>query len=253
MAGGARAKGRCPYCAVAVKEENLPRHIRTVHPGNADALKYAREVEVEARRSAERRPRPRYGGPSLSRRTLTLIMALVVAAAAIGALYLYGQQPNPNLNRDVLEICYEGERFAMHRHADINILVNGLSKPVQAGLGIPTPEGRAPGGCWRPLHVHDDSGKIHIEADVLRDWTLGDFFKVWAADYPLGQASISSSHLRVPGEDKTIPGPIGNATLDIFVDDRKVPQYDGLVMAPISEGSTESAPEHRIRIEYRGP
>jgi hypothetical protein len=29
------------------------------------------------------------------------------------------------------------------------------------------------------LHTHDESGKIHIEAPKLRDFTLGQFFDIW--------------------------------------------------------------------------
>ena len=27
--------------------------------------------------------------------------------------------------------------------------------------------------------MHDDTGKIHIESPVVRDFTLGEFFRVW--------------------------------------------------------------------------
>jgi hypothetical protein len=39
-----------------------------------------------------------------------------------------------------------------------------------------------------PLHTHDDSGKIHVEADVVRDFKLQDFFDVW--DRPFSQTKV---------------------------------------------------------------
>ncbi|MGH9983779.1 MAG: hypothetical protein ACRD8W_07475 [Nitrososphaeraceae archaeon] len=33
-----------------------------------------------------------------------------------------------------------------------------------------------------PLHTHDDSGTIHIETSVNRNYTLGEFLKIWGID-----------------------------------------------------------------------
>lgn len=33
--------------------------------------------------------------------------------------------------------------------------------------------------CARPLHTHDTSGTIHVETDVNRNYTVGDFFLIW--------------------------------------------------------------------------
>ncbi|MBI3485457.1 hypothetical protein HY025_00770 [Candidatus Daviesbacteria bacterium] len=32
---------------------------------------------------------------------------------------------------------------------------------------------------YNPIHTHDDSGIIHVESPVKRDFTLGDFFAIW--------------------------------------------------------------------------
>ncbi|MGH9975411.1 MAG: hypothetical protein ACRD8Z_06185, partial [Nitrososphaeraceae archaeon] len=31
-------------------------------------------------------------------------------------------------------------------------------------------------------HTHDDSGTIHIETSVNRNYTLGEFLKIWGID-----------------------------------------------------------------------
>ena len=36
-----------------------------------------------------------------------------------------------------------------------------------------------PSNCFYWLHTHDESGKIHIEAPMLRDFTLGQLFDIW--------------------------------------------------------------------------
>ncbi len=33
--------------------------------------------------------------------------------------------------------------------------------------------------CGKPLHTHDASGTIHVETDVDRNYTIGDFFLIW--------------------------------------------------------------------------
>jgi hypothetical protein len=85
----------------------------------------------------------------------------------------------------------------MHIHANLSIW-RGTQEAV-----IPADIGRAPSshyvdhgldkyldptegvqGQLSPLHTHDTSGIIHIEAAVTRHFTLGEFFSVWGQ--PLG-------------------------------------------------------------------
>jgi hypothetical protein len=34
-----------------------------------------------------------------------------------------------------------------------------------------------------PLHTHDGSGLIHVEPDVNRLYTIGDFFTIWGKSF----------------------------------------------------------------------
>jgi hypothetical protein len=64
------------------------------------------------------------------------------------------------------------------------IFVNGQRIPLPANIG----EGDS-GPCTQPLHVHQsDPGTdiIHIESPTTRSYTLGEFFKVWAATPDIG-------------------------------------------------------------------
>jgi len=85
--------------------------------------------------------------------------------------------------------CLGVESTTLHVHPWLRINITGQSVPIPAAVGISTPvfgsTGVATGGgCFEPLHTHDASGIIHIEAsDINSQYSLGDFFKVWAATY----------------------------------------------------------------------
>ena len=45
------------------------------------------------------------------------------------------------------------------------------------------------GDCDYPLHTHDTSGKIHVEADAPSTFTLGQLFAIWGQ--PLSYSNIA--------------------------------------------------------------
>jgi hypothetical protein len=100
--------------------------------------------------------------------------------------------------------CDALEHTQVHYHAALQILY--LGNPAS----IPTDVGRL-STCFYWLHVHAESpGVIHIESPKGRTFTLGDFFKVWAASKntpePLDATHVSSFTVT------------GNQTLIIYVD-----------------------------------
>ena len=54
-----------------------------------------------------------------------------------------------------------------------HIFINGQPYTVPSQVGI------VPSKCIYWLHTHDDSGIIHIESPVTRNFTLGQFFDIW--------------------------------------------------------------------------
>lgn len=66
------------------------------------------------------------------------------------------------------------EGAAEHIHAHLDVLVDGQAVPVPAGIGI---DGRR--GTISPLHTHDDTGVVHIESPVKRQFSLAEFFSEW--------------------------------------------------------------------------
>ena len=76
-----------------------------------------------------------------------------------------------------LPALYE-EGNVLHIHQHLDILVNSKPVIVPAGIGI-NPVAR----FISPLHTHDVSGVIHVESDVMHDFTLGQFFDVWGVRF----------------------------------------------------------------------
>jgi hypothetical protein len=84
------------------------------------------------------------------------------------------------------------ETLTVHYHAHLNVIVDGKAVPVVAGLGINTsadggqPQHGAAGIA--PLHTHDSSGVLHIEAPKADRFTLGQAFTLW--DVGLGKGRV---------------------------------------------------------------
>ena len=70
-----------------------------------------------------------------------------------------------------------------HIHTHLDVLVDGKPVPVPANLGVDTTR-----GTMSPLHTHDGSGVIHVEAPVKRQFSLGEVFSEW-------QVSLSADNL----------------------------------------------------------
>ena len=69
--------------------------------------------------------------------------------------------------------CNSMEQVAFHIHTHLDIFINGQTYAIPPQIGI------IPGKCFYWLHTHDDSGIIHIESPVIRNFTLGQFFDIW--------------------------------------------------------------------------
>jgi hypothetical protein len=85
--------------------------------------------------------------------------------------------------------CLGVEATTLHVHPYLQIKISGQAVTIPAAVGISNPvfnsAGEASSGsCFEPLHTHDASGIIHVEAsDVNSQYTLGDFFTIWKDTY----------------------------------------------------------------------
>ena len=101
----------------------------------------------------------------------------LMGTSALRYYYHAYAQATDSMNDTLLTIdgieCARTEQFAFHIHTQLNITINNQSYPIPAGVGI------IPNNCIYWLHTHDDSGVIHIESPIEKEFTLGQFLHIW--------------------------------------------------------------------------
>ncbi len=132
------------------------------------------------------------------------------------------------------------EFFSYHVHAHLDVFINGRHVQVPGGIGIdttspdvhkgvtlgapsygccgtPSQVDDCPQPCISPLHTHDVSGVIHIEAPTKTQtlFTLGRFFREWSVPLtssciggyckPRAAIAVFVNGKRHPGNAATIP------------------------------------------------
>ncbi len=70
--------------------------------------------------------------------------------------------------------CDRAEGVAFHIHQHLTLLDRGKQVAVAGDVGRPLV-----GQCFYWLHTHSEDGIIHVEAPVIKSFTLGQFFDVW--------------------------------------------------------------------------
>src|SRR6476661_8459322 len=98
-----------------------------------------------------------------------------------------------------------------HIHALLHVYVNGKPVTVPANIGL-----KEPTGPFSPIHTHDTSGIIHMEADQQYPFTLGEFFAVWGVRFSNDQLGSYKSN--------------GNEKLTAYVNGKKVSDPVNYVM-----------------------
>ncbi len=130
-------------------------------------------------------------GPELPLLPIAVGGILVVVAIVLIILAVSKQQPTTPGIPPVAGIpCDQLEHTQVHYHAALQILYQGSPVTIPSDVGRVTT-------CFYWLHMHAESpGVIHIESPKNRTFTLGDFFKVWAASKktpePLDATHVSS-------------------------------------------------------------
>jgi hypothetical protein len=162
---------RCPICEVAVRPENLLRHLNDIHPRHPDTPGLREKLREEPGRVARRS-----AGPPIRVRRWQVVLVAVIVVIGVGA-YVALQA----LTRSYPFGCITNEGGDLyHWHANLEIFSGPASAEVP--VTIPPDVGRSV-TCLQPLHTHDSSGQIHIESDVNRLFSLGDFFTVWEKSF----------------------------------------------------------------------
>ena len=158
---------RCPICDVAVKPENLIRHLNDIHPRHPDRPDLLEKLKEEPGRVPQRKA----GRPFRIRRWQIALVVMIVLGG-LGAInlppLLSGTPPLPCIRQ-------EGG-LLYHWHTDLSISSGAGSIEIRSGIGIAT-------FCLEPLHTHDATGRIHIESDTAHLYSIGDFFRVWGKSF----------------------------------------------------------------------
>jgi hypothetical protein len=74
--------------------------------------------------------------------------------------------------------AYATEQDAFHIHQHLDLFIDGKQITVSAGIGI---DGKDK--LVAPVHTHDESGIIHVEASEPHNFTLGQFFDIWGVRF----------------------------------------------------------------------
>lgn len=103
-------------------------------------------------------------------RVLLFVGAAIVVVLALFIIPKFNG--NANTYKGSLDCLAPNLPLAIHWHPKLKISVDGQGEVIPANLGLN-------GDCHLPLHTHDSTGVIHVEAQVARDYTLGEFMEVW--------------------------------------------------------------------------
>ena len=116
--------------------------------------------------------------------------------------------------------CESLAQLAYSTYAHLQVYVDGRSRALPGGIGMvgPSPELRRSGlfygaqTCMYWLHTRAADGLISVQSPVPRQYTLGDFFRIW--NQPLGTDRIAGARgavtatvngKRWPGDPTEIP------------------------------------------------
>jgi len=137
----------------------------------------------------------------ISQKQLFTFAGVGLAASGIVTIFLLYQAywsegsrnslaPNQDQTRFQLEEIHASPSLVMHIHAHISVVRGGESVVVPEEIGInpelwkdrSLDEFGPSSGLLTPMHTHDSSGTIHIESTVNREYTLGEFLRIWGMD-----------------------------------------------------------------------
>lgn len=108
----------------------------------------------------------------IKKSTVRIAIVAILICVGIGWWILSGRA-NSCFTTPAKDMDIGGHRnLAIHNHAELKITINGKVIPIPANIGLESQK-------MRPIHTHDGSGELHMEAPCQREFTLGDFFGVW--------------------------------------------------------------------------
>ncbi len=172
----------CPICNVAVKPENLLRHVNDTHPRHPDTPAFQKKLREESREAVPKKTRQ----PIRIRRWQVALAVGLVALVAVGYVIAPYFDPYRNFGPDSCINEVNVPNYPpYHMHPYLAIVALGTPQRVPDGVGISAT-------CMHPIHVHtgsDASGRvqIHVESPVVHTFYLKDFFHIWGEPFNQNQ------------------------------------------------------------------
>jgi hypothetical protein len=126
---------------------------------------------------------------------LTIIAGAIIAAAIWAGIVSVKPSDNSKSMSD---------QMVMHIHPRLYMEMGGQTYMVPQNVGIDP-------SMWKdhsldqygmtgmaPLHTHTNDGIIHVESNVKRDYTLGEFFDIWGIDIKGKTVNATSNGEPIP-------------------------------------------------------
>jgi hypothetical protein len=169
-----------------------------------------------------------------------IVPAIIVLLVIVAVIYVQSRSSGPATTTPFGAhnwpfTCASGtESLFLHIHPWLRISIDGQNVVIPAAVGIQAPgySGNIviSGSCYMPMHTHDSSGIIHIETTSDQNYTLADFFKLWAASYQY--VIFNGSHLPIAFNSTDLFGLNTNSTyaLTVLVDGKASTQFSSLVL-----------------------
>ena len=155
-------------------------------------------MSERGQRGAAPRGRAKRPAPRVWWRRPAIVLPALGAIALVAALLAFRADTAETAPRPADEAavpCSGTEMTRYHVHAHLEIDIRGTPQAVPANIGIRST-------CLFWLHTHDDTGLIHVEADVPANYTLGQFFTVWGR--PLSRDQVLGDHVAAGEEVRVL-------------------------------------------------
>ncbi|HKW04505.1 MAG TPA: hypothetical protein VJN71_04320 [Nitrososphaerales archaeon] len=175
-----------------------------------------------------------------------VLPVIIILAVILGAIYYETTLPaaaagwiRPPAGNGNFPIALLGsESLFLHIHPWLTITINGVNVTIPPGIGIVNPAeggtyngapiyGGGAGSEFEPVHTHDNTGIIHIESPTNTNYTLGQFFQIWAATY--AYVNFSGSNRPIVFNNTDILGFVVNSSsssLKLLVNGLPAPAAD---------------------------
>jgi hypothetical protein len=137
---------------------------------------------------------------------------------AIGIGFAIATSKAPNaaaLTIDGIQ-CNNVEQLVFHNHVHLDIFINGQPFTIPSQIGI------LPGKCFYWLHTHDESGTIHIESPIAKNYTIGQFFDIWKNTVGNNNPIFSNNNNITNGQGNTTIAYVNGNKVNSWIDPKNI-------------------------------